>query len=95
MYAIGLIIVAVAAFYVISPESFSGLSVGGGGVQTQPPPTDIGAQTYEGPVVMNVIHRNHLDSAQPRVAGTNQLTSFHKLVDGNQHSICFSNINIR
>lgn len=87
MYAIGLIIVAVAAFYVISPESFSGLSVGGGGVQTQPPPTDIGAQTYEGPVVMNVIHRNTLDSAQPRIEGVNLVTNYYKLVGGVYKSI--------
>lgn len=88
MYAVGLIILAVVAAYVISPGLFSGLSVGGpGGVQTQPPPTNVGAQTYEGPVVINLVHRNTLDSADDRTEGTNLVTNFYKLVNGVYKSI--------
>ncbi len=88
LYALGLIILAVVAVYVIAPDTFTGLSVGTGGVQTSPTPGDvIGAQTYEGPVTINLVHRNALDSAEPRTEGTDINTNFFKLVNGRHASI--------
>lgn len=82
MYALGLIILAVVAVYVIAPDTFIGLSVGGpGGVQTPPPVTgDVGVQTYEGPVTINLVHRNAIDSAEERVEGTDIQTNYFKKV---------------
>jgi len=82
LYALGLIILAVVAVYVIAPDTFTGLSVGTGGVQTSPTPGDVGAQTYEGPVTINIVHRNALDSADARVEGTDINTNYFKLVNG-------------
>jgi len=83
MYALGLIILAVVAVYVIAPDTFTGLSVGTGGVQTQPPGAgDIGAQTYEGPVTINIVHRNALDSADARIEGVDIVTNYFKQVNG-------------
>jgi len=84
MYALGLIILAVVAVYVIAPDTFIGLSVGGkGGVQT-PPPTggDVGVQTYEGPVTINLVQRNAIDSAEERVDGVDVVTNYFKKVGG-------------
>ena len=88
MYALGLIILAVVAVYVIAPDTFSGRSVGSGGVQTSPSPGDvIGAQTYEGPVTINLVHRSALDSAVERVEGTDINTNYFKLVNGRHAAI--------
>lgn len=83
LYALGLIILAVVAVYVIAPDTFTGLSVGPGGVQTTPSPGDIiGAQTYEGPVTINLVERNALDSAQVFIEGTDIVTNYYKMVNG-------------
>ena len=88
LYAIGVVILVIVAAYVLAPDAFTGLTVGGpGGVQTSPPGGDIGAQTYEGPVTMNTNHRNSLDSAEQRIEGTNLVTNYFKLVNGVYKSI--------
>jgi hypothetical protein len=85
------IVLAIIGGYIASPESFQNAFNVGSGSQGIPAPVDrtgeIGTQQYEGSVTMNVVHRDALDSAEPRTEGDNLATTYYKLVGGIYKSI--------
>lgn len=80
---LGVIIVGVI-FALAFGGQFQGLNIGTpatGGVPTPTPATPAGTQEFAGQLLINVIHRDALDNAEPRTEGTNLVTTYYKSLD--------------